>query len=341
MRYLLVDSANLFFRARHSAPKGADTLSKLGLCLHVMFNSINKSQSRVGAEHIVFCLEGHSWRKEVYKPYKKNRQAARAKLTDSELEEDQLFWELYTEFTDYLTSSTNCTVLTHKDAEGDDLIARWIRLHPQDNHVILSNDTDFLQLINEKITMYNAMVNHLITADGYFDDNNQPVIDKKTQKIKEAPIPQWSLFEKCMRGDTSDNIFSAYPGVRTKSTKSRIGLLEAFADKDTKGYAWNNLMLQRWTDHNSQEHRVLTDYTRNCELIDLYKQPAEIKESIDNTIKTTILAKTNVSMVGIKFIRFCAKHELIKLSEYPTSYSEWLNGKYNGILKTSPITEDK
>ena len=52
-----------------------------------------------------------------------------------------------------------------------------------------------------------------------------------------------------MRGDTSDNVFSKLiPGVRVKGTKNKVGLQEAFADKDKKGYSWNNMMLQRWVD---------------------------------------------------------------------------------------------
>ena len=81
------------------------------------------------------------------------------------------------------------------------------------------------------------------------------------------PDPQWLLFEKCMRGDSSDNVFSAFPGVRTKGTKNKVGLQEAYADKDKKGYNWNNMMLQRWTDPDGAEHRVLDDYLRNVALV--------------------------------------------------------------------------
>ena len=88
-----------------------------------------------------------------------------------------------------------------------------------------------------------------------------------------------------MRGDPSDNIFSAYPGVRTKSTKNKIGLTEAFEDKNKQGYAWNNLMLQRWTDPEGNEHRVVDDYNRNCMLVDLTKQPAELKQEFDDVIR--------------------------------------------------------
>ena len=85
-----------------------------------------------------------------------------------------------------------------------------------------------------------------------------------------------------MRGDTSDNVFSAYPGVRVKGTKNKVGLQEAFADKSNKGYAWNNLMLQRWVDHEGAEHRVLDDYARNVTLCDLTAQPQNIRKIIND-----------------------------------------------------------
>jgi len=56
MKYLLIDTANLFFRARHSAHRSADTWSKLGMALQVTFMSANKVARRFGADHVVFAL---------------------------------------------------------------------------------------------------------------------------------------------------------------------------------------------------------------------------------------------------------------------------------------------
>ena len=106
--------------------------------------------------------------------------------------------------------------------------------HPNDNHVIISTDGDFAQLVAPNVRQYNGVSNTTITHEGYFDDKGERVIDKKTGVEKPAPDPQWLLFEKCMRGDTSDNIFSAYPGVRKKGTKNKVGLLEAYNDMSTK-----------------------------------------------------------------------------------------------------------
>jgi 5'-3' exonuclease len=198
-------------------------------------------------------------------------------------------------------------------AEADDLIARWIALHPEDQHTILSNDSDFLQLLAPNVDIYNGLTNQLINLNGYFDDWGKPVKDKKTKEIKTVPDPEWLLFEKCMRGDASDNVMSAYPGVRTKGSAKKVGLTEAFADKDKKGWAWNNMMLQKWVDHNGTEHRVLDRYLANRELIDLTQQPTEIRDHIDSHL-LAIQAKNN-SQIGTHLIKFCTKYELVKMTD--------------------------
>jgi hypothetical protein len=131
-----------------------------------------------------------------------------------------------------------------------------------------------------------------------------------------------------MRGDTSDNVFSAYPGVREKGTKNKVGLREAFADRTAKGYSWNNLMLQKWMDHNGVEHRVLDDYNRNVVLCDLSAQPDNIKALITDTITANTVANKNISQVGIRLIKFCAEYDLQKVSEQIQSYAEPLNARY-------------
>jgi 5'-3' exonuclease len=324
MTYILVDTANTFFRARHVIRGDADT--KLGMAFHITLNSIKKAWQDFDGSHVVFCLEGRSWRKDYYEPYKRNRQETRDAMTTSQAEEDKLFWEAFDHFKDFVTDKTNCTVLHHPQLEADDLIAGWVQNHPNDNHVIISTDGDFAQLVAPNVRQYNGVTNTVITHKGYFTDKGKPVIDKKTGEPKPAPNPEWQLFEKCMRGDTSDNVFSAYPGVRKKGTKNKVGLLEAFEDKGTKGYNWNNLMLQRWVDHNGEEHRVLEDYNRNVVLCDLTAQPEEIRNIIDTTIKN-VKAK-QISQVGLRLMKFCATWDLQRVSENAQLYAEPLQARY-------------
>ena len=331
MRYVLIDTANMFFRARHGAFRASDTWEKIGFALHVTLMSANKVATRFKADHVVFALEGRSWRKDYYEPYKKNRAVARAALTEAEQDEDKMFWETYDALTKYLAERTNCSVIQCPTAEGDDIIARWIALHPKDEHIIISSDTDFVQLIAPNVTQYNGISDEHITLEGYFDAKGKAVIDKKKQEPKTIPDPKWLLFEKCMRGDTSDNVFSAFPGVRTKGTKNKVGLQEAFEDKDKQGYNWNNMMLQRWTDHNGLEHRVLDDYNRNVALIDLTAQPDNIKQAVDGAIREQMSNK-DVGQVGVRFMKFCGKYDLIKCSESADSFGKWMNETYKGVL---------
>ena len=331
MKYILIDTANMFFRARHVAFRATDTWEKVGYALHITLSAVNKVAQRFQADHVIFALEGRSWRKDHYAPYKRNRAEARAAQTEAEQEEDKLFWETYDEFTKYLAGQTNCSVIRHERAEADDVIARWIALHPQDQHTIVSSDTDFVQLVAENVDQYNGITDELITIRGVFDAKGREVIDKKTKSAKTIPDPEWLLFEKCMRGDASDNVFSAFPGVRTKGTRNKVGLQEAFADREHKGYAWNNLMLQRWTDHEGVEHRVLDDYNRNRSLIDLRAQPDEIKQLVDGAIREQISHK-DIGQVGVRFMKFCAKYELNRASEQAQQFGSWLNKTYQGVL---------
>jgi 5'-3' exonuclease len=327
MRYLIVDTANTFFRARHSAHRQSDTWDKLGFAIHVTLSSVNKAWREQKADHVIFCLEGRSWRKDFYKPYKANRAVARAALTESEAEEDRLFWEAFDDLKSFLSEKTNCTVLQHPELEADDLVAGWIQSHPNDHHTIVSSDTDFHQLLASNVNQYNGIADELHTLEGILDKKGKLVIDKKTKLPKVIPDPSWILFEKCMRGDPTDNIFSAYPGVRTKGSKNKVGLTEAYEDRNKQGFNWNNLMLQRWTDHEGVEHRVIDDFNRNVVLVDLKAQPEEIKAKITETIAAGSVPK-NVGQVGTKFLKFCGKYELNKLSEHATQYSEFLNAEY-------------
>jgi 5'-3' exonuclease len=333
MTYILVDTANTFFRARHAIRGDADI--KLGMALHITFNSIKKAWQDFSGKHVVFCLEGRSWRKDYYTPYKANRAETRAAMTQKEAEEDALFWETFDTFKNFIHEKTNCTVLQNPKLEADDLIAGFIQTHPNDHHVIISTDSDFHQLIAPNVKQYNGVADTLTTHEGIFDKKGKRIIDKKTKSELPAPNPSWILFEKCMRGDTSDNVFSAFPGVRTKGTKNKVGLLEAFEDKDKKGYSWNNLMLQRWVDHNGVEHRVLDDYERNRRLIDLAHQPDDIKQLITDTIFSNLKENKNISQVGIRLLKFCQLYDMKKIMDNIQNYAEPFQAKYPNTMSIS------
>ncbi len=331
--YLTLDAYNCFFRSIHAAHRGADAEEKMAFALHCTIQSIGAAWRDLKGDHIVVCLEGRSWRKDFYPPYKADRVVKRAARTETEKEEEALMFEGLTALIDFLTTKTNVTVLQHERLEADDLIGGWIQTHPNDTHTIISSDTDYYQLLAPNVNQFNGISQELHTIDGIFDKKGKRVIDKKTKLPKLIPDPKFILFEKCVRGDPTDNIFSAYPGVRAKSSKNKVGLQEAFEDKTAKGFAWNNLMLQRWVDHNGVEHKVIDDYNRNVVLVDLTAQPQDVRDCIYETISNAATA-LNRPMVGAQFLKFCGKFDLAKLSENATTYGAMLSAGYTPQAET-------
>ena len=322
--FILVDSLNMFFRAKHVGG-GKDIDMRVGMAMHIMFNSIKKVWRDFSGTHVVLCLEGRSWRKDFYAPYKANRKVTMDQRSIKEQEDDELFFEAYDDMVKFFNEKTNCSVIRQSDAEADDLIATWIQQHPEDNHVIVSTDSDFYQLLAPNVVQYNGTTDQIVSLEGFKNaKTGEFVIDKKTGKEKTAPDPEYILFEKCVRGDPTDNIFSAYPGARVKGSRNKTGITEAFEDRYNGGYNYNNFMLQRWVDHEEIEHRVRDDFERNQILIDLTKQPDEIKEKAISIVNDAV-NKPPVSQVGIYFMKFCNKWNLQRMSENPTEYAEFLN----------------
>ena len=327
--FILVDSFNMFHRAKHVAMRGANVDMKIGMAFHIMMSSVKMCYNKFNADHAVFCLEGRSWRKDFYTPYKANRKIAREALSVREQEENQIMFDAYDDMISFLDKKTNCTMLHNKQAEADDMIALFIESHPNDEHIIVSSDSDYMQLVTDNVKIYDGVQNRIITKEGFFKDdkNMTPMKDKKTKEILPAPDPEWLLFEKCIRGDTSDNIFSAYPGVRKKGSRNKTGMIEAFEDKATGGFNWNNFMLQKWTDHHGDEHTVREDYERNVKLIDLTAQPTELKVDFVETIAEASKPK-NINGVGINFLKWCGIWDLQNLSKAPDEMAAILNKSY-------------
>ena len=60
MTYIIIDTANVFFRARHIVR--GDISEKVGMSLHVVLNSVRKAWKDFNGTHVIFCLEGRSSR---------------------------------------------------------------------------------------------------------------------------------------------------------------------------------------------------------------------------------------------------------------------------------------
>lgn len=321
--HVIVDSLNLAFRVRYGM-RAPDMDTTVSLALHMIFNSIKKVWHQFDADHLILALEGRSWRKDMYKPYKAHRREQAAAKTVEEQQDDQMFFDAMDDFVQFLRDHTNCSVIQHAQAEADDMIARWIALHPDHDHVLISTDSDFLQLLAPNVKIYNGIAGLLYTHLGVWDKDGNPAVNHRGEPLA-VPQPEWLLFEKIMRGDPGDNIWSAYPGVRKKK------LQEAFDNRHVQGYAWNNLMLSKWTDHDGHEIRVRDAYERNRKLIDLTCQPPELIQAWDLHIQEVVRAPHR-HQVGFHVMKFAHKWGLNRIEQNASDYAAMLSAPYVGPL---------
>jgi len=351
-RYAIVDLMHLFSRARHAAQRNTDAFTKAGLALDIVFRSLRKVHRERKTDHVVFCVDGGSWRYDAYPLYKASRKAKQALRKPAEIEEDEVIYGNLESLIAYLSNKTRCTVLSEKGIEGDDFVARWTQIHPDDEHVIISGDSDFMQLLAPNVSIYDGINDRTLTTAGVFDATGEKLsftIDPSNGKVKIGKpdpnfIPEddkwWckALFVKIIRGDSGDGIFSAYPGITFKGSTKRIGIQQAWEDRKEKGYHWNNFMLQEWSmadglDENGEIKRrmirVSEAFKNNEKLIELTHQPDDIKIRMDAVIAAAI-AKEPANTVEFGFLRFCGKHELPRVAEESHYHTAYLKAAYPG-----------
>jgi hypothetical protein len=324
-RFLISDASHLFNRCVHVVKGTPDEIA--GMCLATMLSSVGKMWRTQHADHLIFVFDGRSWRKDIYPPYKRNRAEARAEASPEEQERSRVLYDAFDAFQAFIIEHTNCTVLYNPTLEADDLIAGFVQSHPNDEHTIVGSDKDFYQLLAPNVMMYDGVEDKTITMEGFFDYKGRPIKDKKSGLPKAPPEPEWSVFEKAVRGCTTDKVFAAYPGARVKGSKNKVGMREAFNDRDKQGFNWSAFMLTRWTDHEGKEHRVLDDYHRNVVLVNLSKQPEDIRQIMMETIAQATIPKT-IPQVGIHFLKFCGRYQLLKISEQSSYFAELLSIPY-------------
>jgi len=339
-KFLLIDTYNLFFRSMHTVNETGDMAK--GMCLHLMFSMINEACKKFEPDCLIACRDGNkSWRKEYYPMYKANRLEKLQERTPSEIEQQEALKDLFeNEFLPFIDNKTNIPLLSEYMAEADDLIAHFIKLHPNDVCIILSTDNDFVQLLNDNVFIYNSMEDRLITNKAILDaKSNKPLQfvlkegkvsvpkDQPKEVTELVPSDDWveyALFMKCVRGDKSDNIFSAYPGVREKSTKNKVGIRDAFLDRNTKGFNWTTFMNSSWQDPFGNKHIVKEDYEKNKHIIDLneYKNK-ELDDYIMNKLN-----EPKKNMAGITLEMFFSKWNLEMLKRNLGTFSKYYQQGY-------------
>lgn len=296
--YLVIDCSNLlhrtFFAGWKATPNDDDMA---GMALHSAFTTFNKYYRKFTPSRTILTFDRPNWRINYTtssmclsgRIYKANR---RQNMTPTEKRRYDLFKEHVNEFEKVVREYTSMVCLAAPMLEADDLIAGFCQLHPHDQITIISADKDLMQLL---------------------DNDNVRLIDPITDKDRTCEDIDWFMFLKCIRGDTGDNVQSAFPRVR--ETRVR----EAFEDE----FERLNLMNEVWTNQNDKELRVGDLYDENRLLMDLSDQPEPIRELMVKVIEHGM--ENTGKFNYFHFQKFCGKHQLKRISKGLDNYINMLS----------------
>jgi hypothetical protein len=340
--FCVFDVSNLVYRIASitlSESRG-DIEDAINLSLANSVRSMRVPFDKFKANHAVMCFDHFSWRKKLYETYKANRVDHDA--SEREIEVKNSIIKAINDFKTFLLDNSNSTVLCAPQCEADDMIARWIASHSNDTNIIVSSDSDFKQLVNDKVHLYNATTGILCSGRNVYESTEKKKPKKTDQLVvmfgekwkvvldetgsPESFDPAWMLFKKIMTGDRSDNITRAAPP-RTMTTT----LKEAY--NHWGGIAWEKLMTTKRTDlavEGSETPTVAEIYERNCSLIDFSLIPDEVKAIADGEISSQI-SKPMKKSLGMKFMLFCREKNMISLGNDAERYVPMLScGYVNG-----------
>ena len=191
-KLLIVDGNNLLFQMFYGIP--AKIYNKRGRTIHATIGFVSALQKMVKSYEInrcvvVFDYDGSEERKELLDTYKANREQNWEELPQDEVpffEEEYIFACLQ-----YL----GVCLLQSKNMEADDLIASIALQESKQNQVyIASFDSDFFQLIDEKVSVirYRGEKTKLVTKQSFIEEFSFS--------------PSCYAFYKALTGDTADNI---------------------------------------------------------------------------------------------------------------------------------------
>lgn len=193
MKTLLIDGNNLFKIGFHGVREFYHNGKHIGGVFHFL-NTIRKFLEDNNYDKVIVFWDGEnnsSTRKKIYPQYKENR---RNTMTD---EKYQSYDDQKTRVRSYL-EEIFVRQLEVPNNESDDLIAYYCLISENEDKTIFSADKDYLQLVNDKVRVYNP------SHRKFFVKN-----DRVSLQEIEVPVENTKTL-KILMGDKSDNISGIY-----------------------------------------------------------------------------------------------------------------------------------
>ncbi len=198
-KVLIIDGYNMIHRCRFQW--GGGLASGDNQIVYNFFRTLRSCVEQFNPDIVYFPLDGKpSKRLAISDDYKATR-----KIVEPTQEEID-YWDDFRRQKRFIISSLQSyypiTTVYHKEHECDDLVFYLIdKYHSDDEVVVLSSDTDFIQILNsypESVSLYNP-------------------VSKKFRENTDYDYVSW----KAMVGDKADNI----PGVKGIGKKTALKIL--------------------------------------------------------------------------------------------------------------------
>lgn len=221
-KLLIIDCNSLIHRAFHALPRLTTKKGEPTGALYGFFLAFFKSVKELNPDFVVpvFDFPAPTFRHRKYRQYKANRVKAPQELYDQIPKVKRVLRIL------------NLPILEKKGYEADDLIGtvtKKISQRPGITTVILSGDTDILQLISPKagVCLIRQGIKDIVLY-------NRKMVEERYQGLS----PDQLVDLRALKGDASDNI----PGVPGIGEKTAISLLTDFdsLEKLYRGLAVNS-----------------------------------------------------------------------------------------------------
>jgi DNA polymerase-1 len=207
----LIDGSGYIFRAYHALPPltrsdGTPVGAVQGFC-NMLWKLLEDLKGEDEPSHlaVIFDYSGKSFRNDIYPDYKAHRPPAPEDLVPQ--------FPLIRDAT--RAFGTPCIEM--EGFEADDLIATYARQAEAKGAkvTIVSSDKDLMQLVGDKVTMFDTMKNRRIDPDGVVE--------------KFGVGPDKVIEVQSLMGDSTDNV----PGVPGIGPKTASQLIEEYGDLET------------------------------------------------------------------------------------------------------------
>ncbi len=203
----IIDGSAFIYRAFHAV---APLTNSEGFQTNAIFGFINILRRLIKERNpeyvaVAFDTRGPVFRHDLYKAYKANRPPMPEQLRPQ------------IPFIKKVVEAMGIVCFEKQELEADDIIGSAAKILSAQDHqvVIVSGDKDLLQLVNDKVSMWDPMSDRTMDREGVFS---------KYQVYPEQLLDCYALM-----GDTSDNV----PGVPGVGPKSAAKLITQFGSLET------------------------------------------------------------------------------------------------------------